>query len=40
MRNEPESKLLRRKEESLVRRDVLVHELRVLEASAKPWKRA
>ena len=32
MRNEPESKLLRRKEESLVRRDVLVHEPRVLEA--------
>lgn len=32
MRNEPESKLLRRKEESLLRRDVLVHEPQVLEA--------
>jgi hypothetical protein len=40
MRNEPESKLLRRKEESLVRRDVLVHEPEYSKPSAKPWERA
>ena len=32
MNTKPKNKLLRRKEESLVRRDVLVHEPQVLEA--------
>jgi hypothetical protein len=40
MRNEPESKLLRRKEESLVRSDVSSAILASCRKSATPWRRA